>query len=44
MVLFFWSELVTQTDAVFDDSEEETEKNHQHKDKTIVELSMPIIG
>ena len=35
---------VADLDAVFDDSEEETEKDYQQKDKTVVGLSMPIIG
>jgi hypothetical protein len=38
---------VVDLDAVFEDSEEETEKDFQQKDqkdKTIVGLSMPVIG
>jgi hypothetical protein len=35
---------VVDLDAVFDDSEEKTEKDHQQKDKTVAGLSMPIIG
>ena len=35
---------VADLDAVFDDSEEETEKDHQQMDKTVVGLSLPIIG
>jgi hypothetical protein len=35
---------VGDLDSVFDDSEEETEKDHQQKDKTVVGVFMPIIG
>ena len=35
---------VVEFDAVFNDSEEEIEKNHQQMDKTVVGLSRPIIG
>ena len=35
---------VADLDAVFDDSEEETEKDHQQMDKTVVGLPMQIIG
>ena len=35
---------VAGLDAVVDDSEEQTEKDHQQMDKTVVGLSLPIIG
>ena len=38
---------VADLDALFSDSEEEPEKDHQQKeqkDKTLIGLSMPIIG